>query len=111
ATPYWSVIVFSVIGFLFSIGSSFSKLAVLASSSLLVIYLGVVFAAIKLRHVKKDESFTLPGGLTVPLLAMAVTLWFLYNLQPDEQISVVIFLVAASAVYGAGWLVKHKARK
>lgn len=110
ATPYWSIIVFAGMGFSFSVSGGFRELAILASASLLVIYLAVAFAAIKLRNVNKEESFTIPGGLIVPVLAIAVTLWFLYNLQRDEQISVVIFIVVASVIYGVAWLVKRKAR-
>lgn len=110
ATPYWSVIVFAGMGFVFSVSGGFRDLAILASASLLVIYLAVVFAAIRLRNVKKEESFTIPGGLLVPVLAIGVTLWFLYNLQREEQISVVIFLAVASVIYAIAWLVKRSAK-
>ncbi len=110
ATPYWSIIVFAGTGFLFSVSGGFRELAILASASLLVIYLAVVLAAIKLRNYKKGESFTIPGGLLVPVLAIVVTIWFLYNLPAAEQLSVLVFLAVASVIYGIAWFVKRTAK-
>ncbi len=99
ATPYWSVIVFSVVGFILSVSGGFRQLAIMASSALLIIYIGVIFAAIKLRNVNKDKSFNLPGGLLIPILALAATLWFLSNLAWKEIVSTTLFLVAVSIIY------------
>lgn len=99
ATPYWSIIVFAVVGFILSISGGFRQLAIMASAALLLIYIGVIFAQIKLRKVNTGNSFNIPGGLAVPILALVATLWFLSNLALQEIIIAVVFLLAASIVY------------
>lgn len=99
ATPYGSVIVFSAVGFILSVSGGFRQLAVMASAALLLIYIGVIFATVKLRSVNKDSSFTIPGGLLVPILAFIATIWFLSNLAMQEVIAALVFLAATSVVY------------
>ena len=53
ASPYWAIVVYSAVGAIFASTGGFKQLAVLASSSVLLIYLAVVLATIKLRY-KKD---------------------------------------------------------
>lgn len=99
ATPYWSVIVYASIGFILSVSGGFRELATLASSALLLIYIGVIFAQVKLRNVNRENSFNIPGGLLIPILALAATLWFLSNLAWKEIISTAVFLLALSIIY------------
>lgn len=101
ATPYWSVIVYTVIGFILSVSGGFRELATMASTALLIIYLGIIFATIKLRNVSRETSFNIPGGITVPILALMATGWFLSNLKKEEVIPAVLFLAAASVFYFA----------
>lgn len=101
ATPYWSVIVFSAVGFVLSVSGGFRQLAIMASSALLLIYIGVIFATIKLRNVNRDKSFNIPGGLLVPVLALSVTAWFLTNLAQQEIITAIGFLFAVTIIYFA----------
>lgn len=99
ATPYWAVIAYASIGFILSVSGGFRELATLASSALLLIYVGVIFAQIKLRNVNSENAFNIPGGLLVPVLALAATGWFLSSLKKEEIIAVIIFLAALSVVY------------
>lgn len=99
ATPYWSVIVYASVGFILSVSGGFRELATLASSALLLIYVGVIFAQIKLRKVNTENSFNIPGGLLIPVLALMATGWFLSGLKREEIISVIIFLMFISIIY------------
>lgn len=101
ATPYVAIITYVVLAFGFSISGGFKELAVIASASLLTVYLGVVLATIKLRLNEngKSEGFRLPAGITIPILATMAILWFLSNLAINEITSLVIFLVVLSIVY------------
>lgn len=99
ATPYRSIILYASIGFLLSISGGFRQLAILSSASLLIIYLGVIAATIRLRKMKSEEAFTIPGGLTVPVLAMIGTCWFLSHLAIREIMAAGIFLAFFTAVY------------
>lgn len=100
ATPYMSIIAYAGIGFIMSISGGFRQLAVLASSSMLMIYVGVILATIKLRKMKAEEgSFVIPGGITIPIIALVVTVWFLSNLSYSEIAGGLIFLAGTSVVY------------
>jgi len=101
ATPYWSVILYTVIAFILSVSGGFRELATMASTALLIIYLGIIFATIKLRNVNRETSFNIPGGLTVPIVALVATGWFLSNLKQEEVIPALIFLAGTSVFYFA----------
>jgi APA family basic amino acid/polyamine antiporter len=99
ATPYVSIICYAGVGFVMSISGGFRELAVLASSSMLIIYLGVILATIKLRKMKVEGAFVVPGGLTIPVIALLVTAWFLSNLTKGEIVGGLIFLIVTSVIY------------
>lgn len=101
ATPYISIIVYASIGFLIAATGSFESLVVIASSSILMVYLGVVLAVIKLRytHQSKSDEFTIPGGLIVPVICIAIILYFLSNLTENEIIGSAIAIASLSFIY------------
>jgi amino acid transporter len=100
STPYISVIVFTALAAFFAIVGEFKQLAVLSSSSVLLIYLGVALATIKLRSTGAgSKHFKIPGGYLVPVLAIATILWFLSNLQTNEKIGMILFIVILTAIY------------
>ena len=100
ATPYVAILFYAGVGFIISVSGGFRQLAIIASSSLLMIYIGVILATIKLRKVKPAEnSFVIPGGLTIPILALLATIWFLSNLAINEIIGGLVFLTIASVIY------------
>jgi APA family basic amino acid/polyamine antiporter len=107
ATPYVAILFYAGVGFVLSISGGFNQLAVLASSSMLVIYIGVILATIKLRKIKPEpNSFVMPGGLTIPILALIVTGWFLSNLKLQEVKALAAFLAFFTVVYLVMRLVK-----
>ena len=88
--------------FIVAISGGFRQLAILASATLLLIYLGVVLATIKLRYKKipgDENSFRMPGGLLIAFLAMAAIAWLLVSLSLKEIISTLIFLVVICGIY------------
>lgn len=102
ATPYWSIIVFCGLIFLFAISGSFEQLAVLASASILIIYMLVIFAMLRLRKVKngnEGQSFRVPGGVLIPILGILAIAWLLYGLTPVEKLSCMVFVMLASLFY------------
>lgn len=102
ATPYWSIIVYCGVGLIFASSGGFKQLAVLASSSVLIIYLAVVLATIRLRY-KKDiaekGSFKIPGGLIIPILATITIGWFLSHITKDEIKGFAVFFVLLTVIY------------
>ncbi len=101
ATPYISILAFSTLGFLFAVFGGFRPLAVFSVAGALLCYLAVSLAVPKFRRMPemKKKGFTIPGGYIVPVLSVAICLFFLYHLKANEMISVVVFFVAATILY------------
>ncbi|MEO6328989.1 MAG: amino acid permease [Ginsengibacter sp.] len=110
ATPYIAIIVYSCLSFTLSVIGEFQQLAILASASMLLIYLGVAAATIKIRLTGKNipGSFNIPGGYIVPVLSIGAIVWFLSNLSGKEKIGMLIFVAILSAIYLAIYLIKKK---
>lgn len=101
-TPYWAIIIFTICIFIFSISGGFQQLAVLASASILLIYLAVILATIKLRFQKQavdERTFKIPGGLIIPLLGIAAIIWLLTSLSKWEVFSTLNFIAVICVIY------------
>ncbi|HMG89206.1 MAG TPA: amino acid permease [Chryseolinea sp.] len=112
ATPYVSIIFYAFLGFILSISGSFRQLAIMASAALLLTYLSVILAALKLRRTPApSNAFKIPGGIVVHCLAIAVTLWFLSQLSREEYVIAGIFLIVAAGVFGVMNLIARNTRR
>lgn len=101
-TPHYAIYLYAGLGFIMSITGSFKQLAVLSSASLLILYLGVVLATLKLRKNEtntSEKTFKVPGGILIPGLAAIGILWFLSNLTMMEILSFVGFIGLLSVIY------------
>ena len=104
ATPYLAVITYAVLIFIFSVSGGFKQLAILASGALLLIYLAVILAMIKLRMKKEEDaekSFKVPGGLIIPGIAIAAIIYVLSNLSTQEIVSIIVFIAVLCVIYFA----------
>jgi APA family basic amino acid/polyamine antiporter len=101
ATPHVAVTTYGSLIFIFSISGGFKQLAILASAAILIVYLGVILATVKLRSTNRasDKSFRAPGGLTVPLIGIATIVWLLSSLSKWEILSAIIFIAAVCVIY------------
>src|SRR6185312_7028831 len=101
ATPYWAIIIYGSLIFIFSISGGFKQLAILASAAILIVYLGVILATVKLRSTNRasDKSFRAPRGLAVPLIGIATIVWLLSSLSKWEILSAIIFIAAVCVIY------------
>lgn len=102
ATPYLAVIIYASLIFIFAVSGGFRELAILASAALLVIYLGVVLAMLKMRNRKvqgDEDSFKVPGGFIVPFIAIAAIIWLLVSLSKKEMIATAIFVAVICGIY------------
>ncbi len=111
STPYIAVIFYASLGLLFAIFGAFKQLAVIASASSLIIYLGAVLATLKLRKNNSslpEKTFKVPGGFIIPILAVSVIVWLLSNLSKQELIGVVIFILVFSLIYFVTKVLKKK---
>ena len=101
-TPHFAIAVYSALGFFFAVFGVFRQLIILSSASTLMIYLGVVLSTIKLRYKKSgsdEKGFTIPGGITVPVIAIIVIIWLLSNLSKQEMIGIAIFMAVLTVIF------------
>ncbi len=101
-TPHISIVVYASLGFLFAFSGGFNQLAIIASASSLLIYLGIVLATIKLRRtdsLNPEKTFRVPGGIIIPVLAIGAIIWLLSNLTKSELKSIAIFIFIFSIIY------------
>ena len=86
-------------------------MAILASAAILLIYLFVILATIKLRMKKQDVSekiFKVPGGLVIPCIGIVSIVWLLTSLSKWEIVSTVIFIAVICVIYFAMKWMKNK---
>ena len=111
ATPYLAVITYALLIFIFSISGGFKQLAVLASAAILIVYLAVILATIKLRRNKQaasEKTFRAPGGLIFPCIGIAAIIWLLTSLSKWEILSTIIFIAVVCIIYFIMKKFKHK---
>jgi L-asparagine transporter-like permease len=97
-----AIITYAALIFILSVSGGFKQLAILASASLLLVYLAVILATIKMRTKKQegsDKAFKIPGGLIIPLIAIAAIVWLLTSLGRWEILSVIIFISLVCVIY------------
>jgi APA family basic amino acid/polyamine antiporter len=111
ATPYLAVIAYGTLIFIFSVAGGFQQLAVMASAIILLVYLAVILATIKLRKKKiegDEKIFKAPGGLVTPLIGIAAIIWLLTSLGKWEILSTLIFIAIIIAIYFVTRWIKPK---
>ncbi|WP_040250804.1 APC family permease [Psychroserpens mesophilus] len=101
ATPHIAIITHTLITFVLAVTGSFEQLVILATASLLLLYLGVACSVIKLRktHNAEPGEFKIPGGKLVPLLSIGIIVYFLSNLTLKEIIGTGIFIAVLSILF------------
>lgn len=104
-TPYMAIMFFATIICAFALTGTFKPLAVVASGSILLIYLGVSMAVIRLRLRDGKPAageFSIPGGIAIPLLSCLVIAWILLQLTGEEAIGIIALIGAAVIAFGVG---------
>lgn len=97
-TPHVAIAFYAGVACVLALTGAFQPLAVFASVSLLLVYLVVCAAALKLRFTRSRPpgAFRAPGGPLVPVLGVATVLWLLVQSRLVEIVA--ILAVAAIAV-------------
>jgi L-asparagine transporter-like permease len=100
-----SIIVFASLICAFALTGAFKPLAVVASGSILLVYLGVTLAKIRLRL--RDGrpgpgQFSVPGGYGIPVLSCPVIGCLLLRLTWEEASGLGVFCGAAALLYLTG---------
>lgn len=103
ATPYWAIITLSSVAFILACTGGYRHLMVVATISMMLLFVGVVLALIKFR-LRKDDStpskgFRIPGGLVVPVVALIALAWFLSHSKKDEVLGIGVFVGLLVLIY------------
>jgi amino acid transporter len=106
-TPHVAIIAYAAVACSLAVSGTFKPLAILASVSLLLIYLVVCLAALKMRRAGPAPAgaFQAPGGPLVPLLGAATVGWLLAHTTRAEALGLAT-TVGLAALY---FLVRRQA--
>lgn len=107
-TPWIAILVYVTINIGLALSGGFRPLAVLASMSLLLVYLAICLATLRIRYSRPPipGTFRIPGGPVVPLVASAVVVWLLAQSTSREVVTMAVFVGAATLFYliRRGWV-------
>jgi amino acid transporter len=101
-TPHVAIIFFAIVVGVFALSGTFESLAVVATGALLLIYLGVSLAVMRLRRrdgLPKEGEFRLPFGPVIPLLSCAIVGWLLLQMPSNEAFSLAALVYACVVIY------------
>jgi amino acid transporter len=100
-TPWVAIVAYATASCAFAVSGAFKPLAVLASVSLLLVYLAVCLAALKMRAAgpAPEGTFRAPGGPLVPLLGAGTVVWLLAHTTRGEAMGMAIAVAGAAAYY------------
>ncbi|SEF84761.1 APC family permease [Algoriphagus boritolerans] len=100
-TPYLAILIYAGLGFTLAAIGEFRQLAVIAASSVLLVYFGVSLSVIGLRKRKDLDNggFKIPLGYTVPILSAGIILYFLSNLTGFEIRGMLILIAILTVIY------------
>jgi len=101
-TPHVAIAFYAIVVATLAISGTFAQLAILANVSALTLYGTAVAAAAELqrRNVRSEGApFRLPGGLTIPLVAIGMIIWLLSHATGRELAVEAIVLGIAAAFY------------
>src|SRR5262245_10041952 len=104
-TPYLSILFIGAVGLALALSGTFVQLAGLAAIARLLQYVATCLALVKLRKdMESDPSrFRLPGGHTIPLLAMTLCVWLLFQSQVAQIVLTAGALCAGTLLF---WLAR-----
>jgi basic amino acid/polyamine antiporter, APA family len=107
-TPSVAILVYVTIIIGLALSGGFRALAVLASMSLLLVYLAICLATLQIRYFRPPlpGTFRIPGGPAVPLVASVVVVWLLAQSTLREVVTMAVFIGVATVFYviRRGWL-------
>ena len=112
-TPYVAIVVQSAVVAALALSGSFEKLAIIANGSVLLAYLACCAGVIPLRRRGIKETgtpFRIPFSSAVPVLAVAVIVWFLSSLTADAWRALLLVVGVALVIYVSSLPSRRSAR-
>jgi amino acid transporter len=100
-TPAWAIVTQAVLALVLALSGSFVQLAMLSIIARLATYIGTAAAVPVLRRKfpRREDTIVLPGGPTIPILALLLCLAFLASATVWNLVAGVIGLVIGVVIY------------
>ncbi len=106
-TPHVAIMVFAAITCAMAVLGAFKTLAILGTSSVLLVDIFVCLAVLKLRKAgvtaqsgpEAATPFVIPGGPVVPVLGVVVCIWVLTNLTREELLGLSALVFFSGGLY------------
>lgn len=100
-TPANSIAFYGLVGLVLALSGSFVVLAVMSTVVRLLVYASVIVSLPRLRRRSTDEdrAFHLPGGMAVPLVALAVCGYLVLHASLASWLATGAFALVGTALY------------
>lgn len=100
-TPAAAIVTQSVVALVLALSGSFVQLALLSIVARLATYIGTAAAVpiLRRRYAPRPGAFRLPGGPTIPILALLISFVFLASTTWLNLLAGLIALVIGAAIY------------
>jgi amino acid transporter len=100
-TPVAAILIYAAAAWLAAVNSRFAQLAALSALARLALYLSTCLAApvLRRRFPPVAGALTLPGGVAVPALALAVCAWLLTGSTRDQAVIGIATLAAGALLF------------
>jgi amino acid transporter len=102
-TPYVSILISAVLILALTLSGTFIYALTLSTIARLFTYASTCLALIVLRRREdRPAAFTLPGGIFVALASLALIVWLLSNVKPQEALPVALAVAAGLVLCALG---------
>jgi len=100
-TPANAIVFMSVVGLVLALSGSFVWLAAMSTVVRLLVYAACIIALPRLRNAAGDSEdiFELPGGYTIPLIALLLTFWLVTHASAQSWLITGIFMLLGAAFH------------
>jgi amino acid transporter len=100
-TPAWAIVTQGVLAGLLAVSGSFVQLAMLSIVARLATYIGTAAAVpvLRRRFSPGEHTIVLPGGPTIPVLALLLCLAFLASATMGNLVAGAVGLAVGVAIY------------
>lgn len=100
-TPAWAIVTQEILVWVLALSGSFVQLAMLSVIARLATYIGTAAAVPVLRRKFEagEDTIVLPGGATIPILALLVCLAFLASATWENLAAGLVALMVGVAIY------------
>lgn len=113
-TPYVAIIFIATIVAVFALSGSFKTLAMLATGSILLIYLAVSLSVLRFRQrdgMPKDGEYTVPFGPAIPILSSLFVIGLLLQIPLEEAKTIGALLGSCVVIYVGRWLLRKRGKQ